>query len=196
MERTLGSFFKQNILIVLLLVCGVGFLIVGMFQLVARNSSSITITDTVSESPSLSPHQASIVIDVSGAVKNPGVYSLKNTDRVKDALIRAGGLAEDADTEYVAKVINQAQILTDGQKIFIPYKGHEISLLGATTNQAEKVNINTASTTVLEELPGIGPVTAQKIIDNRPYTKIEEVKEKNVVSSSVFEKIKESISTY
>lgn len=140
-----------------------------------------------------------IVVDIEGAVVKPGVYELPNNSRIQDLLITAGGLSAKADRNYVSKNINLAQKLTDGGKVYIPKineQGANTNLLPLSPNTQSVVNLNTASVTDLDKLPGIGPVTAQKIISNRPYQNITELTSRKVVSSSVFEKIKDMITTY
>lgn len=134
-----------------------------------------------------------IVIDVEGAVVRPGVYKIAGQSRIKDALIAASGLSENADRDWVAKNLNLAQKLTDGAKVYVPKVGEGAKSATTTTGN---ININTASLSELEGLPGVGKVTAQKIIDGRQYTAIEELLEKKIVGNAVFEKIKEKIAVY
>lgn len=139
-------------------------------------------------------------IDVSGAVLNPGVYKLKDGSRIEDGIKAAGGFLEEASFEYISKSLNLAQKLTDGSKLYIPFKGESysggVSGSVAGTNTQAKVNINASTQGELEALPGIGPVTASKIISNRPYQQIEELVGKKVVGKAVFEKIKDLVVVY
>lgn len=145
-----------------------------------------------------------ISVDVSGAVKNPGVYKLKSDARVEDAVKVSGGFSENANHEYISKYLNLAQKLSDGSKIYIPFTQDSASLGGYSgqggvvvgTQTQAKPNINTATQSELEALPGIGPVTASKIISGRPYQNVEELLSKKVVSKSVFGKIKDQIVVY
>lgn len=147
--------------------------------------------------------QKFISVDVSGAVVKPGVYQLDSGKRVEDAILSAGGFSEDANGEYVSKSLNLALKLSDGMKIYIPRKG-ESSPVGAGlgggsvagTQIQGKVNINSASQSELEALPGIGVVTAAKIISGRPYSKVEDLLNLKIVNKSTFEKIKNSIVLY
>ncbi len=132
-----------------------------------------------------------IWVDVSGAVVSPGVYKLTEEARTKDALIAAGGLTDEADRVFVARIINLAQKISDGDKIFIPTAGGEVA--GVTTGI---VNLNKATTDELMSLDGIGTARAQAIIKNRPYAKVEDLLTKKVVTKSVFEKIKDQITVY
>lgn len=141
--------------------------------------------------------QKQISVDVSGAVIKPGVYKLDENSRVEDAVFSAGGLAENAHWEYVSKYLNMAQKLSDGMKIYIPKTGEQYS--GGVSSVAgikSQVNINIATQVELEALPGIGPVTASKIISARPYSKIEDLLTLKIVSKKVFDQIKDSLTIY
>lgn len=149
-----------------------------------------------------SDEQVSIVVDVAGAVLKPGVYKLPAAARLQEALIAASGLADDADREYLSKNLNLAAKLTDGAKIYIPYKGQSVNLKAqnydgqVAGDVSGQLNINIASQGELEDLPGIGPITAQKIINNRPYSSVDELLTKKVVGQKVFGQIREKISLY
>lgn len=139
-----------------------------------------------------------IIVDVEGAVQKPGVYTLDLDSRVQDALIAAGGMSEEADRELVSQNINLAGKVIDGGKIYIPFEGEEISystnnnaLLG--TSQSRLININNADSSELDALPGIGPVTSEKIINYRPYNNINDLLEKKVIGSKVYDQIKDKI---
>lgn len=137
-----------------------------------------------------------ISVDVSGAVVNPGVYQLEENSRVEDAVLSAGGLAENANGEYVSKYLNMALKLSDGMKIYIPMAGETYSGGSSVAGVKTQVNINTGTQAELEALSGIGPVTASKIISGRPYSKIEDLLTLKIVSKKVFDQIKDSISVY
>lgn len=149
---------------------------------------------------SLVNSQKIISVDVSGAVNRPGVYQLKDGLRIEEAIQAAGGFSETANSEYISKYLNLAQKLSDGMKIYVPYAGENVSVPQggqvAGSNIVARVNINTATQAELEALPGVGPVTASKIISDRPYQKIEDLLDKKIVSKSVFEKIKDQIVVY
>lgn len=141
-----------------------------------------------------------ISVDVSGAVKNAGVYKLQDSSRIEDAIKVAGGFSEKANQEYISKSLNLAQKLSDGSKVYVPFEGEQVSnvangtVAGATTNS--KVNINTASESELDSLSGVGLVTASKIISGRPYQEAQDLVNKKIVSKAVFEKIKDQIVVY
>ena len=133
-----------------------------------------------------------IWVDVSGAVVSPGVYKLAEGARVKDALVAAGGVSSVADRTILAKEVNLAAIVTDGQKIYIREKSN--GQAGAMT--ADKINLNSASLSELDSLWGVGEIRAGEIVKNRPYAKVEELLTKKIVTKSVFEKIKDQIVVY
>lgn len=148
-------------------------------------------------------------VDIAGSVNKPDVYEVTPSARLKDLLVLAGGLSEDADKDYFYRNINRAQPLTDQEKIYIPskqevYNGlfheneHSIVVLGPTTSYAEKpstgkININTAVLSELMELSGVGTTTANKIISNRPYKSVNDLVTKKVLSQTIFNKIQDSI---
>ena len=181
-----------------LIVGGLGaFLVVAgiISQATSPEEEGITFETTQKE-------EAKIFIDVSGSVLRPGVYELSSNARIQDALIAAGGLAGDADREWVAKAVNLAAKIVDGTKIYIPAKGTVTSAspgqasVAGISNISSLININSATQTELEKLPGIGPVTAQKIITNRPYTDVQELLSKKAVGAKVFDQIKSIVSVY
>ncbi len=139
-----------------------------------------------------------IIVDVGGEVLDAKVVELPIDSRVEDAIFSAGGLTENADISN----INRAAILSDGEKIYIPSKiaGQETTTGGQTPTGAEyssKVNINIANDTLLQELKGIGPATAEKIIDHREangnFKKIEDIMDVSGIGEKTFEDIKEDI---
>lgn len=176
--------------------------LIGFFGASSGKAGSSDITFESSSEEKVGENKFSqITVDVEGGVINPGVYKLSSDSRIQDALVAAGGISAAADRDWVAKNLNLALKLKDGMKVYIPGRGGSTmgvsngSNVGAVGIGAQ-ININSASVSELDGLPGVGPVTAQKIIDNRPYGAIEELLEKKIVSASVFEKIKEKISTY
>jgi competence protein ComEA len=147
--------------------------------------------------PAPTPHP--VVINIDGAVVSPGVYTLPVQSRVVDAVEAAGGLAENASPGSV----NLAAELEDGSQIYIPARNlsQETSaeLVGSAVGISESgemislVNINQASLEALIGLPGIGPVTAEKIINYREdqiFTRIEEIQKVPGIGPATFEQIK------
>lgn len=151
-----------------------------------------------------------LFVHVSGAVQNEGIYELKTKTRIADAIDKAGGLKENADISN----INLAYLLEDGMKIYIPSQGENkiqeniMTSSGLEENNTEnkiqtnntkqtKININTATQTELESLPGIGPSTAMKIIAYRQekgkFKSIEEIKDVSGIGDSKYNNIKDLI---
>lgn len=143
-----------------------------------------------------------IVIDISGSVEKPGVYRFPLNSRVNDALVAAGGLSSDADRDWVARSINLAQALTDGMKLFIPstnsvnsgVEGVRERVAGASSQASSFISINTATTTALESLWGVGEVRAKAIVEGRPYGSLEELVTRKILPQSVVERNKDKLS--
>jgi competence protein ComEA len=109
---------------------------------------------------------ASLLVHVVGAVHAPGLYELPEGSRVADALARAGGATPKADLERV----NLASPVADGTQVVVPREqapGRAASPVGAGPASSGPVHLNSATAAELEALPGVGPVTAQKIVDHR-----------------------------
>lgn len=176
--------------------------LVGLVLLIGGLFSSGLLSKTFlkqskyNEKATVSPSQ--IKVDVSGAVLNPGVYSLPSGSRIEEAIKAAGGVTEAADLTYFSKTINLAQKISDGMKVYIP-RAQEAGPSGTTLGalaQNSLININNASLGELDKLPGVGEVTAQKIIDKRPYGSIEELLIKKAVSKAVYERIKDQVTVW
>lgn len=159
-----------------------------------------------------------IYVDISGAVLKPDVYVVSEGARIKDVLILAGGLSANADRNFFYRNFNLALPVFDGQKIYVPsysetrrgiirepkrvfdFTGYNSAPYRQFSSKSSRsfskssiVNINSASKEQLEALPGIGPVTAQKIIENRPYSSLDELLQKKILRKSVFEAIKDRL---
>lgn len=170
---------------------GILFIVLGIVSYRQTPSSAITILDEVKEST-----PQTISVDVAGAVVHSGVYRLPADSRIQDALSAAGEITGEADASFVDRNLNRASKLTDGAKIYIPKKNEqvkEVATVQGVSIDNFLLNINTASASELDRLPSIGPATAQKIIDGRPYQRIEELVEKKITTKTVFEKIKGKI---
>ena len=123
------------------------------------------------------PGARAIVVDVVGAVARPGLYHLATGSRIADAVARAGGLTRKAERTAV----NLAAPVADGQQIVVATRGSPTAGSAATgagaSGTAGPVSLSSASAEELDALPGIGPVTAQKIIafreQNGPFTSVE-----------------------
>ena len=154
-----------------------------------------------------------IIVHVSGAVKNEGIVELEEGARVANAIEKAGGVRDDAYT----KDINYALKLEDGMKIYVPrieeskQEKEEVNINSESSNyiissnntktnensNGQKVNINNADESELDELPGVGPSTAQKIIqyrkENGEFKSIDELKNVSGIGEEKIKKIKDLI---
>jgi competence protein ComEA len=104
-----------------------------------------------------------VVVDVTGAVRRPGVYRMPAGARVVDAIERAGG----ADGDAMLEGINRAARLADGQQVVVPERGPAGTVATATMGEEGPISLGSAGVEQLEEIDGIGPVTAEKIVEYR-----------------------------
>ncbi len=198
---------QEKITIIFLLIV----IIIALGIILYKNfnfEENFTINPPVNSSEDSSPVKIevpSVIIHITGAVKRPGVYQLKSTDRVIDAVKIAGGATDEANLDAV----NLAALLRDGQKIIIPYKflknpdeeNNEIiykSIEGMySSSTSGKININTANASILQTLPGIGPVLSERIIEYRNqnglFGIIDDIKDVSGIGEKKFEGIKDLI---
>lgn len=162
--------------------------------------------DEITVKQETKPEIKKIIIHITGCVTNTGIVEVDDGSRIIDVIEKAGGLTEEAD---ISKV-NLAYIVQDAQKIYIPSildakeieyisteNGENVIIEDKTKEKASKVNINKATQTELEQIPGIGPSTALKIINYRKekgkFYSIEEIKEISGIGDKKFNEIKENI---
>ena len=175
--------------------------------------NDILVSENVAKEKSLNTTEENeVIIHIIGSVKNPGIVRLKEGSRIEDAIEAAGGLTENADISRV----NLAYVVDDGTKIKIPSSqeedigdeeiigsgsGENIIIEENTTSSnksSQTININKATETELQTLPGIGASLASRIIEyrsqNGKFGSIEEIKNVNGIGDSKFENIKDLIS--
>lgn len=195
MDRV-NEFLSQNKIPIALSFVGLVLIIGGMFSSGLTKSTPAKLT-IPKESLVKSEDLSQLEVDVSGAVNNPGVYSLPTDAPIEDAIKIANGFAPKANQEYISKSVNLSQKVSDGQKIYIPFAGESgvvlSAAIGNSSSTSSLIGVNSASADQLDSLPGVGPVTAQKIISSRPFGSLEELTTKKAVSKSVFDKIKDQI---
>ncbi|WP_226677357.1 helix-hairpin-helix domain-containing protein [Mesobacillus jeotgali] len=170
-------------------------------ELTEMNEGTLAIVEANSEEKNDTKVDEKIMVmmaDIKGAVVNPGVYEINEGGRVVDLIELAGGLAEDADTA----VINFASYVQDEMAIYVPRIGENVNAVppvqvGETEGNGT-VNLNSAGSSELQTLPGIGPAKADAIIEyremNGPYKSIEDLKEISGIGDKTFEKLKDLIS--
>jgi len=188
----------------LILLSNIGLILIGAGVFFYKSdflepSTKVEILDT-----NLS--EGEITVEIAGEIVSPGVYKLPGGSRVEDLLIAAGGFSAGADRDGVEKYLNRAAKLFDGQKVYVASQSEVSSAKNSDyikesqpvlgVNQSGLTNINTASLSELDKLPGIGPVYGQSIIDHRPYSNVEELLSKEALKKSVYEKIKNVVSVY
>jgi competence protein ComEA len=184
----------QTIKSVLYMVSGIlfGLFIAALVWVVARNPSGepVTLRPVPTEIP--------MVVHITGAVPRPGVYALPKGARVQDGISAAGGFLADAEKAD----INLARLLEDGEQLDIPYMEGFSPVISTPVEEVitattDLININIASSFELESLPGIGPTTAQKIIEyreqNGPFLATEDIINVSGIGPVTYERIKDLI---
>jgi competence protein ComEA len=136
-----------------------------------------------------------LVVDVEGAVAEAGIVHLPAGSRVADALVAAGGYAPDADLAAAARQLNLAATVSDGEQVYVLRLGETSSagIGGTGSGGTGLVNLNSASPEQLDSLPGIGPVTVQKIVaarQERRFQSLDELVERKVLTASQLAKIR------
>ena len=174
----------------------------NFFSELQINNNSIEIEEDIDLKESEEQNKNLISIHIAGAVETEGVVEIEEESRVIDIIEEAGGLTEEADLSDV----NLAYMVKDGQKIYIPSIDDEedieiisAEMLGSNEEEDDNViiNINTATQTELEELPGIGPSIASSIItyrkENGKFNNIEELKNVSGIGEAKYNKVKNNI---
>lgn len=136
--------------------------------------------------------EPTVIVDVQGAVAHPGVYRLAAGARVHDALVAAGGMTDAADLT----ALNKAAPVRDGMRIYVPRPGESPPAGSAGSDAEQKVDINHATAGDLEQLPGIGPSTAARIVRSRagrPFSRIEELQTRGLVTPRVFADVRDQL---
>lgn len=174
---------RHRLSIVLLLVV-LAAIALGLYALQLRNAAPISITPVQTE-------LRDIKVYITGAVAQPGVYAAKSGERVGDVVARAGGLTAEADPI----AINLARRTRDEMHIHVPAKGEGAQAVtsGTAPSPLRPINLNTATQRELEALPGIGEVTARRIIAAReadgPFANVDDLRRAGV-RESVIEQIR------
>ncbi|HYI68067.1 MAG TPA: helix-hairpin-helix domain-containing protein [Candidatus Limnocylindrales bacterium] len=168
--------------------------------------AALTLSTPIASDPVASgpAESGTIVVDVQGAVVEPGVRQLPAGSRIADALAASGGYASDADLAAAAATINLAQALGDGEQIRVPRIGESQVAGGGPSSSGDPapggggdagggtVDLNTATPEELEALPGIGPVTVQKIVAARqeqPFASLDDAVQRGVINRGQLEDI-------
>lgn len=176
---------KKNSLALLGILIGLCLIFFGF--------SLLTTSQNDNSAPILVDHKDSsrekIVVEIAGAVNKPGIYRVETGDRISDLLRKSDGVSKKADVYKFATTINLAQKLADSEKIYVPF----LEESGGELENNGLISINNASQSQLETLDGIGEKRALEIILQRPYQSLEELRDKEVLSDSLFEKNKRQL---
>lgn len=151
--------------------------------------------------PTPTPTPSSILVHVAGEVRRPGVYEFREGDRVIDAIDAAGGVRGDAALDE----LNLAAPLTDGSQVLVPGRSAtaratvegDSTTTGAADATPAKINVNTADAAELEELPGIGEVLSQAIVDyraeNGPFSSVDELEDVSGIGPSILADVRDLV---
>ena len=172
----------------------------GNSETVSIQTSAETKEMEVSGPDDASRSTGTVFVDISGCIKTPGVYEMPAGSRIFEVVEEAGGFTKNADTA----LINQAETVTDGMKINVPDKRkaetHSSSQQASSetvTSTESMININTADSQTLQQISGIGPVTAEKIINyretNGAFRSVDEITNVNGIGEKTLQKIKPRI---
>jgi competence protein ComEA len=176
----------------------IGAVVVSLAVLIVRRPEPprIVVQQATSTRPAASPPVPSqLVVHMSGEIVAPGVYHLPVGARIDDALKAAGGPTTYGDVHR----LNLAARLADGQQIVVPKRiDPMLTALTETPNQtAGQISLNTATVAELDRLPGVGPVTAQRIVAYReqhgPFMEVDQLRHAKLVNAATFEKIKDLV---
>jgi competence protein ComEA len=139
---------------------------------------------------------AGIVVDIAGAVRKPGVYTMAAGSRLGEAITRAGGAVRGADT----RSLNLARLLVDGEQVLVPMPGQggsPVGPAGVPLGPGSLIDLNTATLDQVEALPGVGPVLAQRILDWRRehgrFTSIDELREVSGIGEQKFHDLRDKV---
>jgi competence protein ComEA len=166
---------------------------------VVRRPGAVGLTQPVA-APAATPSPSSILVHVAGEVRRPGVYEFREGDRVIDAIDAAGGARGDAALDE----LNLAAPLTDGSQVLVPGRSAaapatigESTTSGAADATTAKINVNTADAAELEELPGIGEVLSQAIVDyraeNGPFSSVDELEDVSGIGPAILEDVRDLV---
>lgn len=200
---------QRIIIFIIIIIISIGMLYFIYSKNQIKETTSIEDEILISNSTEKEENekQERVIIHITGSVKNPGIVKLKEGSRIEDAIEAAGGLTENADITNV----NLAYVLDDGIKIKIPSVtdediedeviseniGENIVEENNETSKGNIVNINKATESELQELPGIGSSLASKIIEyrnqNGKFNNIEDIKNVNGIGESKYSSIKDLI---
>jgi competence protein ComEA len=167
----------------------------GQVDLVSASARRSASGSPASGSPA---SQATVVVQVAGAVLRPGVYTLPAGSRVADAIQAAGGYSTDVDPRAAETKLNLAAKVQDAQSIVVPRRGDAASGSPGMGSSAPSgpINLNTATAGQLDSLPGIGPATAAKIISSReqlPFSSVDDLVSRKLVSASTLAKFRDQV---
>ena len=196
---TIGDRIAVAALATALVAVALGAWLVLAIGTAAEPTADELLDPFASVSASFGPGASEVlVVDVEGAVLRPGIIELPPGSRVADAIAAAGGYAGEADLAAAAAQVNLAAVLRDGQQIVVPIIGVPAAGGGSSSGGAGGglTDLNSATPEALDALPGIGPVTVQKIVAARaeqPFRSLEELVTRKVLTNAQLDKIRDLV---
>ena len=182
---------------------GAAVIVAGLAAVVALGGVPGMAPDDVAPSGSadvaLADHVGELVVEVAGAVARPGVYHLPAGARIGDAITAAGGFGPRVAADRVSAELNLAAPLHDGDRVLVPSRDDASMPPGGTGGGTGAraspglVDLNRATEAELDALPGIGPVTAAKIVASRretPFRSVDELRSRGLVGQKTFDKLR------
>jgi len=180
----------------------------GVVQ-VSGDSSLAPFQGSAGDAGSAGPGTDLIVVEIVGAVRSPGVFKLAVGSRIGDLVEAAGGFGPRLDAARATLDLNMAARLADGDRVVVPSRDDVASSTSGASSGTEGggsdtgggavslVDLNRATSSELEALPGVGPVTAGKIItarEEQPFTAVEDLRTRKLVGAKTFEGLKDLVS--
>ncbi|OGC49989.1 hypothetical protein A2716_02970 [candidate division WWE3 bacterium RIFCSPHIGHO2_01_FULL_40_23] len=175
---------------------------------VSKTSQSVVTIDENNLDTGRQSMTNNIIVEISGAILRPGVYEASESIRINDLVRMSGGFTKLADRRWLDKNLNLASKLHDSEKVYIPYlddtekevlSSNAVKATGSAgsaqtgKNDSDLINVNKASLSELDGLPGIGEAYGKRIIENRPYENFDDLVKKSQVRESVLKEIKTKI---
>jgi competence protein ComEA len=204
-----GVSSRRSSWVIAALIAAAALIVVAFWVAASSNGGSILVDGaSAAGDPLKSPASVALaspggrtnelVVDVQGAVVRPGVVHLPAGSRVGDAITAAGGFGPRVAADRVGRELNMAALLRDGDQIVVPSRDDAAAGGGSTmpagaSHPPGPVDLNRATVAELDALPGIGPVTANKIIaarEEQPFASVDDLRTRKILGAATFEKIK------
>jgi competence protein ComEA len=196
-QKYVQKLSRADWLLVFFFTVGSGLVVYGFSLLILTHNQQLLVSADSEQKVFVGGDTTpQIIADVSGAVTKPGLYTVAVGTRVGQLIEKAAGVTDDADTLYITKEMHLAEVVKDGDKIYVPFiqdsfekdEKEQINSSASGTS-SDKVSINSASIAQLTSLSGIGEKRAADIVENRPYSSLQDLVEKEVLTKNLLQKV-------